>query len=600
MPTSITLVSEKGAPLTVSEFDTNLSNLKATADAAAAASVPANILSELLAIDGTGTGLDADKLDGAERTEFIEHALATEENSVLMGVADPFGSFEEVSLSTLISDIESAGIDSDTVDGQHASEFEPVGTLHDDRYYTEDEVDALLAIVEHAPESCAETGDGTLDSGDYTDLAEHGSGLVSVSEGSGGTGFTLDLGWTSIPYFDNVVIYAQYDGGVTHDVLVQLYNYTAVAYENIGIIPHNASDFSWFAFPVVNPEHYIEAGTGNVALRFQHDDAGNPAHDFYLDMCVLRKGGVAGGGVTEHGSLTGLSDDDHPQYILHSLATAEDDFLVASGSGVFEKQTLAEVQATLGLDTAAYEAASAFAPASEGVTNGDSHDHAGGDGAQIDHGGLAGLGDDDHTQDIKHSLATLENDFLVASGSGTFVKKTLAETGAILESDIDHGSIQGLGDDDHTQYIKHALATAANDFLVASGSGTFVKKTLSETLAILDLDTVGISVAIDGEGSAIATGIYTDVEVPFDCTITTATMLADQSGSVAISLWKDTYANFPPTVADVIDTFSISTATKSQETGLSIACTAGDIIRLNVDSCTTITRLALALRMTRG
>jgi hypothetical protein len=31
------------------------------------------------------------------------------------------------------------------------------------------------------------------------------------------------------------------------------------------------------------------------------------------------------------------------------------------------------------------------------VTNGDSHDHAGGDGAQIDHGGLAGLADDDHT-----------------------------------------------------------------------------------------------------------------------------------------------------------------------------------------------------------
>lgn len=33
-----------------------------------------------------------------------------------------------------------------------------------------------------------------------------------------------------------------------------------------------------------------------------------------------------------------------------------------------------------------------------GVTNGDTHDHSGGDGAQIDHGGLAGLADDDHTQ----------------------------------------------------------------------------------------------------------------------------------------------------------------------------------------------------------
>lgn len=32
------------------------------------------------------------------------------------------------------------------------------------------------------------------------------------------------------------------------------------------------------------------------------------------------------------------------------------------------------------------------------VTNGNSHDHSGGDGAQIDHGGLAGLSNDDHAQ----------------------------------------------------------------------------------------------------------------------------------------------------------------------------------------------------------
>jgi len=38
----------------------------------------------------------------------------------------------------------------------------------------------------------------------------------------------------------------------------------------------------------------------------------------------------------------------------------------------------------------------AYAPTANGVTNGDNHDHAGGDGAQIDHGGLAGLTDDDH------------------------------------------------------------------------------------------------------------------------------------------------------------------------------------------------------------
>lgn len=54
----------------------------------------------------------------------------------------------------------------------------------------------------------------------------------------------------------------------------------------------------------------------------------------------------------------------------------------------------------------------------------------------------------------------------------------------------DHGNLDGLADDDHTQYIKHALATAAGDFLVASGSGAFVKKTLAEARsALISTDT---------------------------------------------------------------------------------------------------------------
>ncbi len=49
----------------------------------------------------------------------------------------------------------------------------------------------------------------------------------------------------------------------------------------------------------------------------------------------------------------------------------------------------------------------------------------------------------------------------------------------------DHSSLGNLGNDDHTQYILHSLADAANDFLVASGNDAFVKKTLAETLALI-------------------------------------------------------------------------------------------------------------------
>ena len=59
--------------------------------------------------------------------------------------------------------------------------------------------------------------------------------------------------------------------------------------------------------------------------------------------------------------LIGECTHDHSKYILHSLATAANDFLVASGVGVFIKKTLAEVKIILGLGTAAYTASTDYA-----------------------------------------------------------------------------------------------------------------------------------------------------------------------------------------------------------------------------------------------
>jgi len=91
---------------------------------------------------------------------------------------------------------------------------------------------------------------------------------------------------------------------------------------------------------------------------------------------------------------------------------------------------------------------------------------------------------------VTHALATAANDFLVASESGVFVKKTLAEVKTIL----------GLGSAAYTAssaYVAHSLATAANDFLVASGSGVFVKKTLAEVKTILGLGSAAYTASTD-------------------------------------------------------------------------------------------------------
>lgn len=59
---------------------------------------------------------------------------------------------------------------------------------------------------------------------------------------------------------------------------------------------------------------------------------------------------------------------------------------------------------------------------------------------------------------------------------------TAAASGTNTELTV-QGQLNGM----ETRKIKHALATAVNDFLVASGAGAFVKKTLAETKTILGL-----------------------------------------------------------------------------------------------------------------
>lgn len=114
-----------------------------------------------------------------------------------------------------------------------------------------------------------------------------------------------------------------------------------------------------------------------------------------------------------------------------------------------------------------------------------------------------------------------------------------------------------------------------------------------------------INFVIDGGGNEIADGVKGDIVVDFACTIASVTLLADQSGSIVVDIWKDTYANYAPTDADTITAAApptIAAATKSQDstlTGWTKAIAAGATLRFNVDSCTTITRCTVALKVMR-
>jgi hypothetical protein len=112
-------------------------------------------------------------------------------------------------------------------------------------------------------------------------------------------------------------------------------------------------------------------------------------------------------------------------------------------------------------------------------------------------------------------------------------------------------------------------------------------------------------ITVDGGGAAISTGVKGYAQIPYGCTITGWTLLADQSGSLTFDLWKDVYDNYPPTVADTITAAAkplISAAAKNTSTSVSTwakTITAGDVIGFNVDSAATVQRVHLLLKCTK-
>lgn len=112
-----------------------------------------------------------------------------------------------------------------------------------------------------------------------------------------------------------------------------------------------------------------------------------------------------------------------------------------------------------------------------------------------------------------------------------------------------------------------------------------------------------VGITIDGGGSVLTTGVKGYKSIPVSGTITRARLLADQTGSIVIDVWKDTFANYPPTNADSITAAApptISASNKSDDTtltGWTTSVTAGDVLGFNIDSVATITRITLEIEI---
>lgn len=130
-----------------------------------------------------------------------------------------------------------------------------------------------------------------------------------------------------------------------------------------------------------------------------------------------------------------------------------------------------------------------------------------------------------------------------------------------------------------------------------------------------------IEVTVGTGVSVPATGVLpTGVEIPWPGRIDRWTLEADASGSIVLDIWKDTFANYPPTVADTIITGGKPTLSSARRSsgyvwtgaGTPASQWAGAVLlgttapffadgdyRLlfNIDSITTIKQAMLSLRV---
>lgn len=136
------------------------------------------------------------------------------------------------------------------------------------------------------------------------------------------------------------------------------------------------------------------------------------------------------------------------------------------------------------------------------------------------------------------------------------------------------------------------------------GTGSSPQARVEVTASVLE---AAIEFPIGDRTNVVTTGEKGYAEVPFDCTLSAVRLFADASGSVVVDIWKDTYANFPPAVADTIiggggTKPTLSSARNSENTtltGYTTSWSKGDILAFNVDSASTIKYVLVSLLLTK-
>lgn len=152
---------------------------------------------------------------------------------------------------------------------------------------------------------------------------------------------------------------------------------------------------------------------------------------------------------------------------------------------------------------------------------------------------------------------------------------------------------------------------AGSEWIPIVQGGT-TKRTQAANLNFLDnIFPAGIDYVISATGGAVPAGVSgTGLQVPFDCTITSAELVGNSgAGSAVLDIWKCTDAQYDggvlhPVVGDSITganplTIVVGSKTASSLVGWTVSLTQGDWLWYNVNSAVVFTSVTIALKVRR-
>lgn len=197
------------------------------------------------------------------------------------------------------------------------------------------------------------------------------------------------------------------------------------------------------------------------------------------------------------------------------------------------------------------------------------------------------------------SLSSLEVKTIDGAPDVLSVKKIIVSNGTLADNGGGQVTITtggGGGGGGHT-------IQAAGTPMTARDNLNFIGMTVEDDAgnAATKVSVTGaIEIGIDGSSATPSTGVLLDFTVPCDLTITSWRVVGNIAGNIQVDLWKDTFANHPPTIVDTVTAADKpklvgAISASGAATGWIVNWNATEIIRVNIDSASMLTKANITL-----